>query len=74
MRYKAWRSHLDRCTHVICREGEFDDLPSPITRMGPWHGSKEGDLDALRPQYRSLIEEQGFCVVYASVVTFKPEA
>ena len=41
MRYMAWRSSKDKCTHVICMEGEFDDLPSPVTQMGPWLGSSK---------------------------------
>jgi hypothetical protein len=73
MRYKAWRSGKDNYTHVICREDEFDKLPFPVTHMGPWLGSKEGDVDALKPHYRAFIEEQGFCVVFSSLVMFKPE-
>lgn len=48
-------------------------MPQTVRQMGPWQGSREGALDALAPRYRALIEEQGFVVVLASVVLFKPE-
>jgi hypothetical protein len=64
MRYKAWRSHKDHETHVICRE---------IRQLGPWIGSKEGEIERLKPHYRAMLAEQGFAVVHKHPTEFSPE-
>jgi hypothetical protein len=53
VRYKCWRSHKDNRLHLICHEGEFDGLPDPIRHLGPWTGSREGEVERLRPHYRA---------------------
>jgi hypothetical protein len=55
MRYKCWRSNADKELHVICHEGALDSLPSHIRRLGPWHGSKEGEIERLKPAYRAQL-------------------
>jgi len=42
-------------------------LPAAIKNLGPWTGSKEGDLGHLRLPLRSLLVDQGFVIVYAHV-------
>jgi hypothetical protein len=73
MRYNAWRSHKDHATHVICRDDEFDNLPRVIKHMGPWVGSREGDIERLKPHYRIMLAEQGFAVVHLHPYEFAPE-
>jgi hypothetical protein len=69
MRYKAWRSRSDNELHLICGEGSdaFEALPVRIRNLGPWAGSKEGDIEALRLPYRILLAEQRFVIVHCHV-------
>jgi hypothetical protein len=41
----------------------FELLPTAIRNLGPWTGSKEGEVDRLRLPYRSMLTEQGFTIV-----------
>jgi hypothetical protein len=72
-RYKCWRSVSDKNLHLICREGGFDQLPDHIRQLGPWAGSKVGEVERLRPHYRALLAEQGFVVVHRHPYQFEPE-
>jgi ribosomal protein S27AE len=86
MRYKVWRSRSDNELHLIFTlrtrraypsgEGEdaFEALPVRIRNLGPWAGSKEGDIDGLRLPYRVLLAEQGFVVVHCHVSKLRLEA
>ena len=74
MRYKAWRSNSDKRLFLICHDGAFDELPQPVRAMGPWTGSREGDIDRLKPAYRAMLAEQGFVVVCTSAFTFEVDA
>jgi hypothetical protein len=69
MRYKVWRSNKDKGLHLLCGEGPeaFNALPIPIRHLGPWIGSKEGDVGRLRLPFRLLMNEQGFVVIHAHV-------
>ena len=75
-RYKCWRSNTDKELQLICGEGAaaFEALPQRIKSLGPWTGSKDGDVAKLRLPYRVLLVEQGFVIVYAHVSKFEPEA
>jgi len=59
MRYKVWRSNKDKELHLLCAEGAeaFEALPAAIRDLGPWTGSKEGDVERLRLPYRVLLNE-----------------
>ena len=61
MRSKVWRSNKDKQLHLISAEGAeaFAALPVSIRNLGPWTGSKEGDVDRLRLPLRILLNEQG---------------
>ena len=69
MRYKVWRSNKDKEVHLLCAEGgeAFEALPAAIRGLGPWTGSKEGDVGHLRLALRSLLIDQGFVVIHAHV-------
>ena len=69
MRYKVWRSNKDKSLHLVCGEGSevFEALPASIRGLGPWQGSKEGQISDLRLPLRSLLAEQGFTIVHAHI-------
>ena len=73
MRYKCWRAR-DNLTHVIVVDGAFDEIPDRIKGLGPWVGSKDGEVERLKPHYRKLLADQGFVVVHQHVSKFAPEA
>jgi hypothetical protein len=73
MRYKCWRSNSDKTLHVICYDGRFEELPHRIRGLGPWIGSREGDIDRLKRLYRLQLAEQNFAVVYRHPANFAPE-
>ena len=76
MRYKVWRSNKDKELHLLCAEGvdAFEALPTAIRNLGPWTGSKEGEVHQLRLPYRSMLTEHGFTIVYAHVSKLNLEA
>jgi hypothetical protein len=47
MRYKTWRSNKDKEVHLLCAEGAdaFEALPPAIRNLGPWTGSREGEVE-----------------------------
>jgi hypothetical protein len=59
---------------VIPYGGAFDRVPTPISHLGPWVGSKDGEVERLRPHYRALLAEQGFVLVKGPAGGFKPKA
>jgi hypothetical protein len=69
VRYKVWRSNKDKELHLLCAEGDeaFNALPNAIRHLGPWTGSKEGEVSHLRLPLRLLLVEQGFVVIHAHV-------
>jgi hypothetical protein len=66
MQYKVWRSNTDVAFHVLCRGHEFESLPQHLRSCGPWIGSREGEVERLKPPYRALLEEQAFVVIYSA--------
>jgi hypothetical protein len=73
MRYETNRSVTDNSIHVICRQGAFYDLPHQVLHLGPWTGSKEGDVERLPLHYRLMLLEQGFVLVYKHPLSFAVE-
>jgi len=76
VRYKVWRSNNDKELHLLCGEGAgaFNALPTYIRQLGPWTGSKEGDVEQLRLPLRILLAEQGFVVLHCRVSRLQLEA
>jgi len=76
VRYKVWRSNKDKELHLLCAEGvdAFEALPTAIRNLGPWTGSKEGEVDRLRLPFRAMLTEQGFTIVYAHISKLNLEA
>jgi hypothetical protein len=80
--FYSFRRHAIQCLAQQCRRGHppdrarggaFDALPDRIRQLGPWVGSREGDLANLRPHYRAMMEEQGFAIIYSKPSEFTPE-
>jgi hypothetical protein len=69
VRYKSWRSNKDKQLQLISAEGSeaFEALPVAIRNLGPWTGSKDGEVSRLRLPLRSLLIDQGFVIVYEHV-------
>jgi hypothetical protein len=69
VRYKVWRSNRDKELHLLCGEGAgaFNALPTLVRNLGPWTGSKEGDIERLRLPYRTLLAEHGFLILHCHV-------
>jgi len=42
------------------RLGRIQRLPTAIRHLGPWTGSREGEVGSLRLAYRVMLAEQGF--------------
>ena len=61
MGYKVWRSRTEEGAEA------FEALPVRIQNLGPWSGSKEGDVKDLRLPYRVLLSEQNFVIVHCHV-------
>jgi len=76
VRFKVWRSNKDKSLHLLCREGSeaFEALPSVVRNMGPWTGSRDGEVDRLRLPYRAILGEQAFVVIFAHVSKLELEA
>ena len=70
-RYKCWlangnedRGDPNGQLHVLCHDGEaFEKLPARIRQLGPWTGSREGEIANLKAHHRMLLAEQGFVVL-----------
>jgi hypothetical protein len=45
----------------------FDALPNAIRHLGPWMGSKEGEVSSLRLPYRLMFAEQRFVIIHQHV-------
>ena len=41
-----------------------EDLPSSVWHLGPWSGSREGDVERLRVPLRLLLKENGVVILY----------
>jgi hypothetical protein len=76
MRYKVWRSNKDKELHLLCGAGPaaLNALPTAIRHLGPWTGAQEGEIDKLRLQYRLVLAEQSFLIIYAHVTKLQLEA
>jgi len=72
--YQALRSVSDNHVIVICRDGEFDDLPDHIRHQGPWQSLRRGEIDRLKMEYRHDLARHGYVLIRTSVAAFRLEA
>ena len=73
MRYQCMRSVSDPHVHVICRDGEFEQLPNYVRHQGPWQVLSRGEVVNLRESYRLRLARYSFVLEHSDVAVFKPE-
>lgn len=74
MHYQVMRSVSDKHVHVICRDGEFDQLPDYIRHQGPWQVVQRGEIVNLKRSYRLRLARYGLVLEHSELALFKPEA
>jgi len=72
--YEVLRSVSDKKFHLIVREGGLATLPNDVRNRGPWQVIGRGEVTRLRPVYRLALAQDGYCLEYTELATFKPEA
>jgi hypothetical protein len=73
MQYQCLRSVKDNHIQVICRDGEFEQLPNYVRHQGPWQVVRRGDVDNLKESYRLRLARYGFVLEHSNLALFKPE-
>jgi hypothetical protein len=73
MHYQVLRSVSDNHIHVICRDGEFEQLPDYIRHQGPWQVVQRGETTNLKRSYRLRLARYGFVLELCASALFKPE-
>ena len=44
---------------AACNRPRWAELPPGSSSLGPWLGSREGDVASLKPHYRAMLEDTG---------------
>jgi hypothetical protein len=74
VRYQTLRSISDVHVFVLCYDGTFyERVPQDVRKQGPWQGNRRGDVEALKPEYRSALEPDGYALVKCDIAVFNPE-
>ena len=71
--YQCLRSVSDNHVHVICHDGEFDQLPDYIRHQGPWQLLRRGEIANLKRSYRLRLARFGFVLEHSELALFAPE-
>ena len=50
--YQSLRSTSDNHIHLICREGEFKELPDHVRHQGPGQVMQRGEIAKLKRTFR----------------------
>ena len=75
MQYQTFRSVSDVHAFVLCYDGSFyERVPEDVRKQGPWQGTRSGDVDALKPEYRLALVRDGYALVKCDLAVFNPEA
>ena len=73
MQYLCLRSVKDTHVHVICRDGEFEQLPDYIRHQGPWQILQRGEIINLKRSFRLRLARYGFVLEHSELAPFEPE-
>ena len=74
MRYQTFRSVSDVHVFVLCYDGTFyEAVPDDVRKQGPWQGNRNGDVEALKPEYRLALTRDSYALVRCELAVFKPE-
>jgi len=71
--YKNLRSVSDHHLFVVCRDGEFEQLPEYIRKQGPWQAMRRGEITNLRRTFRLRLARYGFVLEHSKLAVFNPE-
>jgi hypothetical protein len=71
--YQTFRSLSDNHVHLICLDGEFEELPDYIRHQGPWQSMGRGEVTNLKLDYRLALARDGYALVKCELAVFKPE-
>lgn len=58
------RSATDIHLHLLVVEAVFESLPRGLRQLGPWTVIARWPVGRMRPAYSTLIDEQGFVVLW----------
>jgi hypothetical protein len=58
-------------SHLICRDGEFEELPDWLRQQGPWQVLRRGDITNLKRNYRLRLARDGYVLVHSELAVFK---
>ena len=73
IRYQTFRSVSDVHVFVLCYDGSFyESVPEDVRKQRPWQGNRR-DVEALKPEYRSALDRDGYVLVKCEHAVFKPE-
>jgi hypothetical protein len=72
-RYQVLRSTSDKHLHLICCDGDFDNLPKAVLSRGPWQPAGTGPIKKLKPGYRLRLARHRFVLAWTQVAQFSPE-
>ena len=71
--YQTLCSVSDIHVHLLCRDGEFDQLLEFVRKLGPWQVVRRGDIINLRRTYRLRLARYGFVIEHSKLAVFNPE-
>jgi hypothetical protein len=72
--YECYLSARPRgAVRLICRAGEYENLPKEAYRGGPWASDRAGQIVNLKPEYRLALARQGYVRVEGISGAFSPE-
>jgi hypothetical protein len=64
---RAAKRSTNRVPIIMTPSADPAVTPSVVRNMGPWTGSRDGEVERLRLPYRAILGEQAFVVIYAHV-------
>jgi hypothetical protein len=72
--YQTLRSVSDVHVFVLCYDGSFyERVPEDVRKQGPWQGTRHGDVEALKPEYRLALARDRYVLVKCEEAVFNPE-
>ena len=59
---------------MLCRDGEFEQLPEYIRKRAPGQVMRRGEVTKLNRNYCRRLARDGYALVYSKLAVFNPEA
>jgi hypothetical protein len=51
----------------------YERVPEDVRKQGPWQGTRHGDVEALKPEYRLALARDRYVLVKCEEAVFNPE-